>query len=51
MDLTDQSLGDGLVLKGEKRVRAKEKVLTPYGLPCVRELLRFLVSLVSTEER
>ena len=34
----------------EKTEQDKDKVLTPYGLPCVRELLRFLVSIISTDD-
>ena len=34
----------------QKEPQEKEKVLTPYGLPCVRELLRFLVSIISSED-
>ena len=31
--------------------RHKQSTLVPYGLPCVRELLRFLVSLINMRER
>ena len=31
--------------------RHKQGTLLPYGLPCVRELLRFLVSLINMRER
>ena len=33
----------------EEKEEEKGKILTPYGLPCVRELLRFLVSLINTD--
>ena len=31
--------------------RQKQGTLAPYGLPCVRELLRFLVSIINIRER
>ena len=31
--------------------RHKHVTLVPYGLPCVRELLRFLVSIINMRER
>lgn len=31
--------------------RHKHGTLVPYGLPCVRELLRFLVSIINMRER
>ena len=31
--------------------RHRQGTLTPYGLPCVRELLRFLVSIINVKER
>ena len=37
--------------KEDEKEVVKDKVLTPYGLPCVRELLRFLISIINTQER
>ena len=31
--------------------RHKRATLMPYGLPCIRELLRFLVSIINMRER
>ena len=31
--------------------RHKHGTLVPYGLPCIRELLRFLVSIINMRER
>ena len=31
--------------------RQRQGTLAPYGLPCVRELLRFLVSIINIRER
>ena len=31
--------------------RHKHGTLAPYGLPCIRELLRFLVSIINMRER
>ena len=46
-EANDMALGNG----GEEKGVVKDKVLTPYGLPCVRELLRFLVSIINTQDR
>lgn len=49
VEATNQSLEEERPASRMKEKR--DKVLTPYGLPCVRELLRFLVSIISTEDR
>ena len=59
VDLTNQTQEEGSEAEGKSPPAAaaaavageeRVKVLTPYGLPCVRELLRFLVSIISTED-
>ncbi len=52
LEPTNHSTDEVVVLEEEEKseAREKEKDLTPYGLPCVRELLRFLVSIISTED-
>lgn len=52
-DVVEKATDENLEEEGvsdEKVSDEKGKVLTPYGLPCVRELLRFLVSIINTEE-
>ena len=49
-EVTHQGHKEGGEEAEEKAGQEKSKFLTPYGLPCVRELLRFLVSIISTEE-
>ena len=48
---TNKILEEELVSEDKSATLEKEKVLTPYGLPCVRELLRFLVSIITTQDR
>lgn len=51
LELTNQNADEVVVLEeGKSGDEEKVKDLSPYGLPCVRELLRFLVSIISTEE-
>ena len=33
------------------RVPEKHRSVAPYGLPCVRELLRFLISIINSRDR
>jgi len=44
--------GDGSSSTGKEATEGgRDKLLIPYGLSCVRELLRFLISLISTQDR
>jgi len=49
VEVSDVTPDEGGASDG-KATQDKEKALSPYGLPCVRELLRFLVSIISSEE-
>lgn len=48
---TPEDNSEELESVAKEKEEVKDKVLTPYGLPCVRELLRFLVSIINTQDR
>ena len=50
-EAANQSIEKEVLTDEKESVHEKDKTLTPYGLPCVRELLRFLVSIINTEDR